>query len=265
MAVLNALRQTPGALRRNPVLLVPILVITLLQIPQLALQPVNPLLSSLVSLVVSLAFIVVMPFFQGGLIAMADEALDGRTALQTFIDDGKANYVSILVAYLALIAVNFALGIGAFFVALFGGIFVIGSGGLESAGIAVLGVVAIVVAVVVLLYLLALFFLQFYAQAIVLENVGAVDGLKRSVSVVRQHLVSTLGYSILVGILGGVFGGVFGVLSLVLSPQSVAVFHLPELSLPIVAVVGLLVLVIGTLFGGFFSVYSVAFYQELTH
>ena len=264
MAVLNALRRSPSALRRNPVVLVPILVISLLQVPQLALQAGDPLLSSVVSLGVSLVFLVVTPFFHGGLIAMADEALDGRTALQTFIDDGRTNYVSLLVAYLALVAINFALGMVAFFVALFGGIFVLGSGGLESASIAVLAVIGIVVAVVVLLYFLALFFLQFYGQAIVLEEMGAVDGLKRSVSVVRQHLVSTLGYSILVGILGGIFGGVFGVLSLLLSPQSAAALHLPELSLPLVAVVGLLVLVVGTLFGGFFGVYSVSFYRELT-
>jgi len=228
MAVLNALRRTPSALRRNPVLLVPILALSLIQVPQLALQAVDPLLSSIVSLGMSLVFLVVMPFFHGGLIAMADEALDGRTALQTFVDDGKANYVSLLVAYLALMAVNFALGMVAFFVALFGGIFVLGGGGLESASLAVLAAIGIVVAIVVLLYLLVLFFLQFYGQAIVLEDMGAVDGLKHSASVVRHHLVSTLGYSVLVGILGGVFGGVFGLLSLLLSPQSATTLDSPS-------------------------------------
>ena len=93
---------------------------------------------------------------------------------------------------------------------------------------------------------------------------GAVDGLKHSVSVVRQNIVSTLGYSIFVGVLSGVFGGVVGVLSLLLSPQSAAAFHLPELSLPLLAVVGLLALAGGTVFGGFFAVYSVSFYRGLT-
>ncbi|MDS0284523.1 hypothetical protein [Haloarcula onubensis] len=212
MAVLNALRRTPNALRRNPVVLAPILVLSVLQVPQLALQAVNPLLSSVVSLGLSLVLFVVTPFFQGGLIGMADEALAGRTTLQTFVDDGKANYVSILVAYLVLMAIYVALGLVVFFVTLVGGIFVIGSGGLGSANTAVLAVLGTVLAAVVLLYLLALFFLQFYGQAIVLEDMGAVDGLRHSMSVVRQHIVSVLGYSILVGILGGVFGGVFGVL-----------------------------------------------------
>jgi len=264
MAVLNALRRTPGALRRNPVVLVPILVILLVQVPQLALQAVNPLLSSVVSLGLTLVFLVVLPVFQGGLIAMADEALDGRTSLQMFVDEGKANYVPILVAYLALVAVNFALGMVAFFIVLSGGLFVIGSGGLDSANIVVLAVIGLIVAVVVLVYLVALFFVQFYGQAIVLEDRGAVDGLKRSVSVVRQHLVSTLGYTILVGLFGGVFGGVLGVFPLLLSPRSATALPIPELSLPVVAVAGLIFLAVGTLFGGFFGVYSVSFYRELT-
>lgn len=264
MVVLNTLRRTPSALRRNPVLFIPILVLSLFQIPQLALQAVNPLLSSIVSLGLSLVLLVVMPFFQGGLIGMADEALDGKTALQTFMDAGKANYVSILVAYLGLMAVNFVLGMFAFFVGVVGAVFVLGSGGLASANIATLAVIGLVVAIVILLYLIVLFCLQFYGQAIVLDDMGAVDGLKHSVSVVRQHILSTLGYSILVGVLGGVFGGIVGVFSLLLSPESTTAFHLPELSLPLLAVVGLLALVVSVVFSGFFAVYSVSFYRGLT-
>ena len=264
MAVLNALCRTPAALRRNPVVLVPILVILLVQVPQLILQAVNPLLSSVVSLGLSLGFLVVLPVFQGGLIAMADEALDGRTSLQTFVDEGKANYVPFLVAYLALVAVSSVLGMVTVLAALFGGLFVIGSGGLDSANIAVLAGIGLIVAVVVLLYFLALFFIQFYGQAIVLEDTGAVDGIKRSVSVVREHLVSTFGYTVLVGLFGGVFGGVVGVFPLLLSPRAPTTLPLPELSLSIVGLGGLIVLAVGTLFGGFFGVYSVSFYRELT-
>jgi hypothetical protein len=264
MVVLNALRQTPGALRRNPVLFVPILIISLFQVPQLALQAVNPLLSSIVSLGLSLVFLVVMPFFQGGLIAMGDEALDGKTALQTFIDAGKANYASILVAYLALMAVNFVLGMIAFFVGVVGAVFVLGSEGLASANIATLAVIGLVAAIIILLYIILLFFVQFYGQAIVLDDMGAVNGLKHSVSVVRQHLVSTLGYSILVGVLGGVFGGIVGVFSLLLSQESTTAFHLPELSLPILVIIGILALVVSVVFSGLLTVYSVSFYRELT-
>lgn len=264
MAVLNALHRTLSALRRSPVLFVPILVVSLLQMLQLVLRPSNPLLNSVVSLGSSIVFIVITPFIQGGLVAMANEALDGHTALQTFINDGKANYVSLLVAYLVLMAINFVLGIIVFFVALFSGALFLGVGSLESANIAALAAIGIIVAIIALLYILAFFFFQFYSQAIVLDDKNAIDGLKHSVSVVRQHIVSTLGYSILVGVLGGVLGGVFGVLVLLLLPELATVFGLPELSLMTMVVVGLLLLVIETLFGGFFRVYSVSFYREIT-
>ncbi|MFB6093609.1 MAG: hypothetical protein ABEJ77_01540 [Halanaeroarchaeum sp.] len=218
----------------------------------------------MLSLGLSLVFIVVMPFFQGGVIAMADEALDGQTRLQTFVTAGKANYVSILVAYLALIAVNFGLGIIGFFVALFGGVVVLGSGGVGSAGIAVLAVIGLVIGIAVLLYLVLLFFLQFYGKAIVLDDMGAVDGLKHSVSVVRRNILGTLGYSLLVGVLGGTFGAIVGTFSILLSPESARAFSLPAISLPLLAGVGLLALVVGVVFGGVFAMYSVSFYRGLT-
>lgn len=263
MAVLKALRQTPRALQRNPVLFVPVLVIMLFQIPQLLLQAVNPLIASVVSLVLSLVFIFIMPFFQGGIIGMADEALNGRTSLDRFFTDGKANYVSIFVAYLLLIAVNFAIGIIAFFVAIFGGLtlFTDAAGGVS---LAVLAVIGVIVAILGLAYLLFLFFIQFYGQAIVLDNRGAIDGIKHSISVVHQHLVSTLGYSILVGVLGGIAGLVFGGASILISPQSTNTVTLPHVSLAGSVGVALLIVVLGSLFGGFFGVYSVAFYRAIT-
>ncbi|MFC7166050.1 hypothetical protein [Halospeciosus flavus] len=264
MAVLNALRRTPSALARNPVVFVPVLVLMLFQLPQFLLQTVDPLLSSLVSLVMTLVFVLAVPFFQGGMIAMADESLDGHTSLQTFIEEGKANYVSIFVAYLALMAVNLLLGMVAFFLGIFGGVLYFGSGGLDSANILILAIFGAVVLLVVLLYMLVLFFVQFYGQAIVLEGHGAVEGLKRSVSVVRHHLVSTLGYTVLCGGIGGVAGAVFGVASLLMSPRSMMALSLPEPSLLIIVGTSLLVVAGGTVFGGVFAVYSVSFYRTLT-
>ena len=262
MAVLKALRQTPSALQRNPILFVPVLVVLLFQIPQLVLQAVNPLVASIVSMVLSLVLIFVMPFFQAGIVGMADEALDGRTTLDSFLREGKSNYVSVLAASLVLVAVNFVLGVVAFFVAIFGGFAILGDtgGGIGTVGLVIIGLIG---ALVVLAYLLVVFFVQFYSQAIVVDDLGAVDGLKHSISVARHHLVSTLGYSVLVGILGGVAGGVFGIASLLSSPQSTSALALPEVSLAGVVGVTLLVIAFGTLFGGFFGVYSVAFYRTI--
>ncbi|MFC6942569.1 hypothetical protein ACFQE8_21820 [Salinirubellus sp. GCM10025818] len=262
MAVLNALRRTPGALQRNPVLFVPILVLMLFQVPQLVLQSINPLLASVVSLGFSLVFVFVMPFFQAGVIGMADEALDGRTSLESFLREGKANYVSVLVAYLVLVAVNFAIGFAAFIMAIPIG-FAVFSDLRGGVGIAVLAIAGLIAVVVVLAYLLFVFFIQFYGQAIVIDDLTAVDGLKHSYAVVRVHLASTLGYTVLVGVFGAVAGGVFGVASILVSPRTTAVLSLPQLSMVSTIGVALLIVVLGALFGGFFGVYSVAFYRTI--
>lgn len=264
MAVLNALRRTPGAIGRNPVLLVPVVLLMLTQLPPLLLQSVNPLLSSIVSMVLSLVLIVVIPFFQGGTIAMADESLDGRTKLQTFVDAGKSNYLSILGAYLILLAVYFVLGIIGFIFMVVGFASVLGAGGLESASMAALVVIGILVAAAILVYLVAVFFLQFYGQAIVLEGEGAIGGLKRSASVVRNHLVSTLGYTVLCMVFGGLLGVVFAVASLVLSPQPTTFAAMPDPSLTVVSVAALVMFIVGTVFSVFFLVFSVSFYRSLT-
>jgi hypothetical protein len=262
MAVLKALRRTPDALRRSPVLFAPVLVILLFQVPQLVLQTIDPLLASVISLGLSLLFVFAMPFFQAGIVGMADEALDGRTSLDRFLHEGRSNYVSVLVAYLLLVAVNFVIGFVVFFVAIFGGIAFFGDVG-GGANLTVLGTVGVIAAVLVLVYLLFVFFIQFYAQAIVIDGFGAVAGIKHSASVVRRHLASTLGYTLLVAALGGVAGLVFAVAGLLASPRSTTALPLPELSLAGTVGVAVLVVLLGTLFGGFFAVYSVAFYRTL--
>ncbi|WP_255151375.1 hypothetical protein [Halorarius halobius] len=262
MAVLSSLRRTPGALARNPIVFVPVFVLLLTQVPTMLLQATFPILASLVSLLVSLLFIVVVPFFQGGLIAMSDEALDGTTSLDRFVAAGKANYTSLLVAYLLLLVANFVLGVVGFLAAIVAGVAVFaGAGGPSLAAVGVLGAGLLLF---LLAYLAVVFFIQFYGQAVVLDGHGAIDGLKHSVGVVRGNLLSSLGYSLLVGLLGLVAGGVFGVASLLTTPEATAGTALAQPSPGVLAGVGVVVLVVGTLFGGFFGVYSVAFYRELT-
>ncbi|WP_256288499.1 hypothetical protein [Halobellus inordinatus] len=274
MAVLTALRQSPGALLRNPVLFVPILALMIVQFPILLLQSVNPLLASVASAALSLVFVAAMPFVQGGLFAMADEALGGRTALDTFVAAGKQYYVAILIAYLVLVAVNFVFGMFGFAASIAGGVLFLGSGGFQSANLAALAVIGVVVAVALLAYLLIVFFVQFYGQAIVLEDRDAVDGLKRSVGVVRGNLLSTFGYTVLAGVVGGLLGSVFAVSSYFLTPSTTPGSTMgpgmaaaaPQTSASIAGLAGVtaLIVVLGTLFGGFFTVFSVSFYREIT-
>ncbi|WP_336023973.1 hypothetical protein [Halobellus salinisoli] len=266
MAVLTALRESPGALVRNPILFVPVLVVMLVQLPVLLLQSVNPILAGVASALVSLLSIAAIPFFQGGLLAMADEALDGRTSFATFLESGKRHYVAILVAYLVLLAVNFTFGMVAFVAGIAGSVLLIGSGQFGGPNLAVLVALGVVAAIGILAYLLVVFFLQFYGQAIVLEGRDAVEGLKRSIAVVRENLLSTIGYVLLAGVVGSLAGLGFAGASALLSQgttTSVMGNAAPAPSLPVLAGVGVGVLVLGTLFGGFFSVFSVAFYRKI--
>jgi len=108
MAALRALPTAASALVRNPVLFVAAGVVALLQLPQFGVQALGPLVASALSFAFSLAFIVIVPFVQGGLLAMANEAVDGRTTLGTFVPAGKGHYVQLLLGYAILLAVNVA-------------------------------------------------------------------------------------------------------------------------------------------------------------
>lgn len=251
MALPVAFRRTSDALRRNPVLFVPIVALLSIQLPRVAFPAIGPGLANAVSLAV-------LPFVQGGLVGMADEALDGDTSLATFGAEGKRTYVSILVVSLLLLAVTVAIGV----VVSVAGVVVLFArypGGAGDAGVLV-AVGLAVVAFVGLAYLLVVFFLQFYAQAIVVDDRGSLDSLGRSVALVRANLASAVGYSLGVGLLTGVAGGLCGVAA-VTATADVAV---PEVSPAGVASLVLVVVAVGTLVGGFLGVFSVAFYRTMT-
>lgn len=261
MAVLIALRRTLDTLQRNPVLFVPVLAIVLLYAPQLVLRSISPGLALLFSLVLSVAYVFVLPFVQGGLVGMADEALDGSTSLATFRSAGGRNYVSLLVVSIVFVVINIITGVFVLFAG-FVAIFARYPGGAGDTT-ALVAFILVVLAIVALGYLLFVFFVQFYAQAIVVDRRGALDALRRSGALVRAHFVSVFGYSIGVGLLGGLVGVVFAISSMIVTPGAATSFGLPQLSLAGVAGISLVVVAIGTLLGSFFGVFSVAFYRTM--
>ena len=262
MAVLKALKQSPGALWRNPILLAPVLALVLLQVPMFAAEFIDPIVAALISLGLTLVFVVLMPFFQGGLVGMAEEALDGKTSLGTFFSAGRSNYVSILGAYLLILAINIVLGIGfVLFLFLGVGAAYLGGDGTSAAPLVVVAGGGILLALV---YLLFLFFIQFYSQAIVLDDVGAIGGIKRSYAAVRNNLVAAFGYSILVGILGGIFGLIISIASVLVSPSALSSIDVPPLPLEWVVIIGGIGGVLTLILGTFFSIYSVAFYKKIS-
>lgn len=123
MAALQSLSPAVRNCIANPVLVIVAAAFALLQMPQLLVQqPEAPLLAAGVSLLMSGLLLVVLPFYQGGILGMADEARNADTSLSTFLAVGKTNYVSLLLAYLLLIALIIGLGIVAVGVLILGGI-----------------------------------------------------------------------------------------------------------------------------------------------
>lgn len=261
-------------MRRNPVLLVVAAAFSLLQLPGLLAQSLHPLVGSLVSLGFSGVSIFVMPFFFAGILAMANEALDGRTSARTFVREGKSHYVSVLVVYLGLFAVNLVLGFAIAFAAIFVGIFVLsGAGQPNLAVLAVLGGIGLLALVG---YLLVAFLVQFFGHAIVVDDLNATESIKRSAWCVRHNLVSVLGYSLLTAAGGAVFGLFGGLLSLLTTPRPSPAMNgaappaaapLP-FDLPTVGLVGtvglaLLLVILTGAFGGLFAAFSTALYREI--
>lgn len=264
MAVFSALRWALGALLRNPVVFLATGIIGALQVPQLAAQAIDPAIATATSMVFSLGFVVVMPYIQGGLIAMADEALDGQTSLRTFTRAGRANYVQLLIGYALLLGVNLVLVLLIGVVGLVGGIalFVLVPNP-EAVGMLALAVVVVLLLVLVLAYLVVVFVVQFYGQAIVIDDDEAIEGLRRSIRVVRSNLVATTGYSVVAGIVGGLFGVAIGIASILLSAGTGTTPDLVQLSLAAKAAILVGVVASSMLVGALLLTYSVGFYRTV--
>jgi hypothetical protein len=216
--------------------------------------------AAIVSLGITGVMIVVMPFFQGGLLGMADEALRGQTSLGTLVSEGKTNYIQLLLGYLALFAVNLVFGFIVFIAVILGGIGLYA--GDSQPSLAVLGAIAVVGVLFVLVYLLVAFFIQFYAHAIVLSNTTLVEGFKRSVSLIRQNIPSTIGYTLILLVGSLFFGGIGSIASLLLSPQPTEL-PLPDASMSMLAVAAIVYVVALAILGAFYATYSVAFYRSI--
>lgn len=267
--VVQALQAGSSALRRNPSIVGIMLVISLLQLPTQFAQLAGPVASAVLSIGVSAVFILLVPFVFAGMLGMADEALDGKTSLSTFVETGKQYYLSMMGAYLLVLGGGIILGIVAFIGFAVLGITVFGVlGGASGAGVSGVALGGIALAVLVGLFLLfvPLFFVQFYGQAIVLDGESAVGGFKRSMSLVRRNLGSVFGYSILVFGVGIVFGLVTSIPSTLLSVQTAQPSPPPGFpEVPLLILAGLIIAgtVLMGLVGSLFLTFSVAFYRSL--
>lgn len=254
---------------------------SLLQLPGFVAQSISPLLGSLVSLLTTGLFVFVFPFLFAGVVGMADEALRGETSLGAFVASGTDHYVSMLAAYLLLFGASVVLGLAVFFgTLLLGGVAFAAGAGDVAGRTTVLVAVGLLLVGGFVLFVLPLFFVQFYGHAIVVDDLGAVAGLKRSVSCVRHNLLAVLGYTVVVGVVGAGFGLFGAVFSLLTTPRFTGAGTgmagaAPGATAPpvpvgapsvgpaaVVALAVVFVLASGVV-GGFFAAYSTAVYRRI--
>lgn len=267
--VVQALRAATGALRRNPIIIGVMLVFSLLQVPTQFAQLAGPVTSAILSIGVGLLIILLLPFIFAGLVGMADEALDGKTSFNTFMETGKRYYTSMLGAYLLVLGVSLILGIVAVIGFAVLGIAVFAAiGGASGAGLSgpAFAGIALTVIVGLFLFFIPLFFIQFYGQAIVLDGEGAIGGFKRSATLVRRNLLSVFGYSAFVFGVSLVFGFLTSIPSTLLSVQTAQPSPapgFPEIPLSIIAGLIIVGMILLGLIGSLFLTFSVAFYRSL--
>lgn len=208
MGAISALRTTGGALSRNRVIFVATFIVALFSVLALSLWFAaqilfEPLVSLLAILLGSVVFFFIPPFLVGGILGMASEAVSGMTSLGTFVRVGKARYVTLLLANLLYGVLVFALYIVFFIIGaiaalvVFGVAFASSGGGGGHIGITAIVVFVLVVLILYLLFFLFIFFVQFFSVAVVVDEAGVTESFSRSYRLVRQNLLSTLGYMLL--------------------------------------------------------------------
>jgi hypothetical protein len=264
MVVIDSLKRTPGAIERNPVLAAPVAAYLLLQFPQLLSGTVDPALQSALSMGWSLVTIVVAPFYLCGLFTMADEALDGTTSLASFVEGGKRHYVQYLIAYVVLMAINLGVGVVLSIVGVVAAVVVFSGGGLAGTGPLALAALGLVVGVVALAYLAVNFLLQFYGQAVVIDDEDGIDALKRSVSLVRGGPASALGFALLHGAISLVGTLPVVVLTFSLTPGVSEVVPIPALSNASLVALGVGGYALSIAVSTFTSTYAVSFYRAFS-
>lgn len=261
VTVITAFRDAVTLLREQPILFVPMALYAVVQIPQLFLNTLDPLVSIAGSLLFTAVFAFVTPVFHAGTIGMTNDAAAGRrTSLGRFWTHAKEHYASVLGAYLLILGVSLGFG----FLLSFGGIFVVAAVAGADAGLGVTIAAGAVAALVVLLYLVGLLAVHFYAHAIVIEDRGVASGLSRSVEVVRRNVTSVLGYGLLSTVVGSVIGAIYAGLVVVVFPTSRVPGEpapMPDLLPAVLGSAGVVVTM--TVFTTLFLAFSVTFYRAL--
>jgi len=196
MGVVQSFTEAFGVLKRNPVVFVVGAFYAVILLPQTALSMMSiPLVPQLLQAVTFF----VTPFVLAGLLGMVYEGRVRSTGMGTFVKIGKSKYLSLLAANLVQVAITIVFAIVSVIV-LIGLVFVLGIGfaaASPESGLAAFGITfALAIGGLMIVFLLIQFFLQFFAPAIVVDNIGVVGGYRRSVGLVKRNIVQTLGFGL---------------------------------------------------------------------
>lgn len=270
MAVISSFTRSLGVLKQHPVLFAAAFLITL---PGIIVNLIGSF--STIGLWLSYPLLyVALAFLMGGFYGMANEALDQVPAFDTFVSEGKDNFLRLLGGYLLFFVVLFVIGFVIFFVIGFvAGIMavVLGAGGSMSGGspegFAGLGIVFLLLVAVLTLLAFLLFMvvgavLQFFDVGIVVGGDGIVESFRNSFGIARRNPWSVAGYTLLR----------YGVMFLLLTPSYAVLFLSPgPLSGGLMSVGGQYLLyytaalaVFGLFAAAVANTFHVAYYREIT-
>ncbi|WP_416839294.1 hypothetical protein [Haloferax sp. DFSO52] len=205
MAAISSLKTALQGIGRNPVLFLGGLALGLITLPQLATQlaeiPFVPTLFQVLTFFVT-------PFVAAGIYGMANEAVESdesRTTLSTLTAVGREKYVPLLLANIVELGIVIAFGIVLAIVATVL-VFSIGIGSLAGGGDVALGggllIALVILGLLLLAFIVVNFFIQFFPVAVVVADAGAIESFGESYRLVRNNVVSTLGYSVIQLVVG---------------------------------------------------------------
>ncbi|WP_330633047.1 DUF7847 domain-containing protein [Halocatena halophila] len=199
MVVIDAFTESIDAVRNNPILVAVPILLVLAMIPFGIVAAIGQIIFFIFSFFWMLLNIAFFTYAIGGLLGMCNEALDGSTSLSTFLDEGKANFVDVFVIALVSWVVLFAISVMA---QLFGSIALLGTLDSGSSESFVTFIMSMILAYwfIVGLYMIFGFIFQFVYAATVVDDSSVGSSFSRSYRVVKNNILSTIGYDIVGGI-----------------------------------------------------------------
>ncbi|MFB6182996.1 MAG: hypothetical protein ABEI96_00435 [Haloarculaceae archaeon] len=222
----------------------------------------------------SLVTYLLVPLLVGGVVAMAAEAVSGRTDLDTFRAAATSNYLGLVAGFLLVGVVVFVVYLVFVVLFLVVGLAAFGLGSAAGAAGMAGSLVVLVLGGLVgfVVVLLPAFLSQFFPAAYVIDDLKLTDAFRRSVGLIRGNVLSVLGFDAvgfvvyLVSMVPVVLLFAFAVDYDALSEQAttggasmLATLSPTEFGAFLVASV-----VVGTVVGSFVYTYYAAFYVSVT-